>query len=98
MKRLVFDHKMFNELWEHFDVEDKADLLVNKCGFNERQRQAILLINDSLIHESSSKTAIDLLNFNDHRSFARYRAKTIKRILNVLNSPKHNSYYSNFLK
>jgi len=95
---MKFTLKEFNEIWEHFDAMDKAELMITICGLGKRQQEAIIFINDKEIYDTSSKIALDKLKFNDVRKFERFRLKTIQRILNQLNSKKHNSFYTQFYK
>jgi hypothetical protein len=94
--KVNFDVKKFNELWECLDAEDKSELLLDRCNFNPKQVYSILIINDRSIYESSIKQAVEFMGFNDNRAFERYRAKQIQRIINILNSPKYNYFYSSY--
>ena len=92
-KGIKFDIKSYRELWQIMDMEDRAKLLFI-CQLPYIQRKSITLLDNA---GYTSKEVLTILNINDHRQFERIRSKALKRILNILNSSKHNDYYSSLL-
>ena len=92
-KRIKFDIKSYRELWKIMDREDRAKLLFI-CQLTYIQRKSITLLDHA---GYTSKEVLTILNINDYRQFERIRSKALKRILNILNSSKHNDYYSSLL-
>lgn len=90
---VVFNIESYRKLWSIMDREDRAKLLLH-CQLPYVQRKAITLLDNG---GYSSKEAIRILGLTDHRQFERIRAKALQRLFSILNSPKHNQYYSNIL-
>lgn len=90
---VLFDVEKYKELWSVLDREDRAKLLFI-CDLPYKQRKAITLMDNS---GYSSKEATEILGFVDTRSFERLRAKALQRVLNILNSKKHNMTYSSYM-
>ena len=83
----------YHRLWDVLDREDRAHLLFI-CQLPYKQRKSITLMDNG---GYSSKEATTILGFTEQRSFERLRAKALKRVLAILNSSKHNAYYSEIL-
>lgn len=88
-----FSIEEYRKLWSVLDREDRAKLIFI-CQLPYKQRKAITLLDNA---GYSAKEATEILNINDIRQFDRLRAKALRRVLNILNSPKHNKFYSSFL-
>ena len=90
---VVFNIESYRKLWSVMDREDRAKLLLH-CQLPYIQRKSITLLDNG---GYTSKEAVQILGFTDNRQFERVRAKALKRVFAILNSPKHNQYYSNIL-
>lgn len=88
-----FSIEEYRKLWAVLDREDRAKLLF-ACQLPYKQRKAITLLDNA---GYSAKEATCILNLSDVRQFDRIRAKALTRVLNILNSKKHNKHYSSFL-
>lgn len=90
---VVFNIESYRKLWSIMDREDRAKLLLH-CQLPYVQRKSITLLDNG---GYSSKEAVRILGFSDNRQFERVRAKALKRVLSILNSPKHNCHYTALL-
>lgn len=92
-EKVNFTIESYRKLWNILDREDRAKLLLH-CDLPYIQRKSITLLDNG---GYTSKEAIRILGLTDHRQFERIRAKALQRLFSILNSPKHNQYYSNIL-
>lgn len=88
---MKFDIKSFHTLWRRkLDVDQRMEL-IRLADFTEKQYNIFVYTE---VKGYTNKEVAKILDYEDTRRVERLKNKAIQRILDVINNPKNNRFYS----